>query len=250
MELDFFCKIPSKDGFMNTLMTNYHVIDESIYKKESEINLFINDEKEIKVINITIKRKTYFNKDFDLALIELKPNDNINNFLELDDNLFKDETKAYFKDISIYTLQYPLGKFAAISYGLSIGIDNFEIRHSCSTEHGSSGSPILNLSNNKVIAIHKQANKQFNFNVGTILKFPLNDFIQKSNGIINNIEHKEDKNKDKDFSHEKFYEPINVIKEKQSKNIKLIKEFKLDETVYSLCFLEKHQLIVMGLEKK
>ena len=111
----FFCKIPFKKGLMKVLMTNYHIIDETIYDKNDEINLFLDDEKELKVLKLDKNRITYFNKEYDLALIELKGSDNINNFLELDDNLFKNETKAYFKDISVYALQYPLGKMASIS---------------------------------------------------------------------------------------------------------------------------------------
>jgi len=84
--------------------------------------------------------------------------------------------------------------------------------------------------------------------MGTLLKFPLNDFLQKKNNDINNIKPKE--NLKEDFSKEKFNEPINVIKEKNSKNIKLLKEFKLTGTIYSICFLEKHQSLVLGLEKK
>lgn len=45
-------------------------------------------------------------------MIELKENDNINNFLELDDNLFKNEVKAFYEDLSIYVIQYPLGNNA------------------------------------------------------------------------------------------------------------------------------------------
>ena len=99
--------------------------------------------------------------------------------MELDDNLFKEETKVYYKGISIYILHYLLGNKATVSYGLSTDIDNFEIKHICSTEHGSSGSPIINLSNHKVIGIHKQGSKNFNFNIGTCLKFPLKDFLTK-----------------------------------------------------------------------
>ena len=113
-------------------------------------------------------------------MIELKEDDNINNYLELDDNLFKEETQAYYKDISIYILHYPLGNKDSVSYGLSLDINDSEIKHLCSTEHGSSGSPILNLSNNKVIGIHKKGSKIFNFNLGTCLKFPLNDFFRKN----------------------------------------------------------------------
>ena len=82
----FFCQIPFKSSLIKALMTNYHVIDEEIYNQNDEINLFMNDEKEVKVIKLGNKRITYFNKDYDLTLIELKENDNINNCLELDNN--------------------------------------------------------------------------------------------------------------------------------------------------------------------
>ena len=191
----FFCKIPYENKIMNVLMTNYHVLDEKYYNQNSLLNLFINDEKEVKIINLKNKRITYFNKKYDLTLIELKENDKIpiNNYLELDDNLFKKEINVYYENISIYVLHYPLGNKAAVSYGLSNGINNYEINHTCSTEHGSSGSPILNLSNNKVIGIHKQGSKNFNYNLGTCLQFPLNDFFEKiknendPNKIINNV---------------------------------------------------------------
>ena len=52
--------------------------------------------------------------------------------------------------------------------------------HYCSKDNGSSGSPILNLKNNKVIGIHKgTGDEKKNYNYGTLLKYPLNDFINK-----------------------------------------------------------------------
>jgi len=183
----FFCKIPYKRGSMNVLMTNYHVLDYNYFKENDEINLFMNDNKEVKVIKLGTDRKTFFDEDYDIAIIEIKEDDGIEKFLDLDENLFRDETKAFFKDISIYILHYPYGKKASVSYGLSNGLVNYEIEHTCCTEHGSSGSPILNLSNNKVIGIHKQGSKKINFNIGTFLKFPLNDFLKpkRSNSPLN-----------------------------------------------------------------
>ena len=184
----FFCKIPFQNNYLNVLITNYHIIDETYYQQSKEINIFINDDKEVKIIKLNQNRITYFNQDYDIAIIELKEIDNINFYLELDDNLFKDEINAYFENISIYTLHYQLGKQALVSYGLLKELNNYEIKHTCSTEHGSSGSPILNLLNNKIIGIHKQGSKLHNFNLGTFLKFPLIDFYNKINNnyIINN----------------------------------------------------------------
>ena len=47
--------------------------------------------------------------------------------------------------------------------------------HNCTTENGSFGSPILNLQTNKVIGIHNKSST--NYNIGTLLKLPIKDFI-------------------------------------------------------------------------
>ena len=146
-------------------------------------------------------------------MVEIKEEDNINNYLELDDNLFKNEIKAFYKDISIYTIQYPLGNNATVSYGLSNGINDFEIHHTCSTEHGSSGSPILNLSNFKVIGIHTKSAINFNFNIGTCLQFPFNEvnnnIIKEDNEENNKIDNDELNKYEKIIK--KFNEIIRII---------------------------------------
>ena len=195
----FFCKIPDKNEKIKVFMTNYHVLNEKSLEENKILNLLLNDEKEILKLDLEIERKTYFNKDYDITLIELKEEDEIKNYLELDDNLFKDNSEIIYKDKSIYVLQYPNGQNACVSYGLLNNIDEYNqynFLHSCSTEKGSSGSPILNLQSNKVIGIHKKGTN-FNYNMGTLLKFPLQDFInQKLNKkierksiIINNTQY-------------------------------------------------------------
>ena len=73
----------------------------------------------MKIINLKIERKTYFNKKYDLELKELKEDDEKNNYLELDNNLFRKEINTFCEDIPVYILQYPLGNNASISYGIS-----------------------------------------------------------------------------------------------------------------------------------
>ena len=190
----FFCKIHVENNkTMNCLMTCYHVLNEKYYDKNNQINLLLNDEEEIKVIDLTRERKTYFNKDYDITIIQLNDDDNIYNFLELDDRLKDDIIKLNetYKNTSIYIIQYLNGKKAAVSYGLLTEMDYNEIKHTCCTENGSSGSPILNLENNKVIGIHKAASShKFNFNYGTLFKVLLNkiNFKKKiSNNCINDM---------------------------------------------------------------
>ena len=186
----FFCRIPFLENeIMDCLMTNYHVLNEKYFEENKEINILLNDDSKALAIDLGIKRKKYLNKKYDLVLIELKERDKIKNFLELDDNLFKKNEKIFYEEKSIYVLHYPNGKNACVSYGLLNKIEEYDIIHKCSTENGSSGSPILNLENNKVIGIHKNRSINFNFNMGTLLKFPLINFIKKHKNIntINNL---------------------------------------------------------------
>ena len=182
----FFCKITFEKKIIKVLMTNHHVLNENNFKENKKLNLLLNDEKELRIIDLEIKRETYFNKDYDLAVIELKENDNIVNYLELDDDLFKNNADIIYLDKSLYVLQYPNGDKACVSYGLLNNINKYNIYHKCSTDKGSSGSPILNLRNNKVIGVHRKSS-HFDFNIGTLLNFPLKDFINNQLKNMNSI---------------------------------------------------------------
>ena len=50
------------------------------------------------------------------------------------------------------------------------------IKHCCTTDFGSSGSPILNLETFNVIGIHRGKSTNFNFNFGIIIKLPIIGF--------------------------------------------------------------------------
>ena len=81
-------------------------------------------------------------------------------------------------------MKYSIGKIKAISE------DNFNIYHFCTTEQGSSGGPIINLFNLKVIGIHK-GSKEKKYNLGTLLKIVIDEFNEKYyNKIDKNNEEK------------------------------------------------------------
>ena len=46
-------------------MTNYLVLDDNLYNEINELNLLLNDDKEVKIINLDVERKTYFNPYYD-----------------------------------------------------------------------------------------------------------------------------------------------------------------------------------------
>ena len=162
----FFCKIPYNNA--KVLMTNNHVVDENI----NQINIKIKEEKESRIINLN-DRIIYTNKEYDITIIEMDENDNINNYLEIDDNIELNEEHI---DKTIYIIQYPEGELS-VSYGIfdNIYIDKkYNFNHKCSTKGGSSGSPILNIKNNKLIGIHKESNNK-KYNRGLFLNYPIKE---------------------------------------------------------------------------
>ena len=108
----------------------------------------------------------------------------INNIFEIDENIFTENDLSIFNNKTVYILHYPQGNFSSLSFNIIKKIvNNNEIFHLCSTEHGSSGSPILNLDTLKVIGIHQLYEKMENANSGIILKEPIYNF-NKENKIL------------------------------------------------------------------
>ena len=185
----FFCKInyELKDKMSKPLcllITNNHVINSS--NTEICYQMEILHRKKILKLNDR-KIKTDINDD--VTIIELKESDGIEDYLELDDNFLENFKSNNFIHESInkynqkmYIIQYPDNQLK-VSYGFfkQLVADNKnQFYHSCSTNNGSSGSPILNLSNNKVIGIHTGSDE--NYNKGTFLGKWFRSYIE---AIIN-----------------------------------------------------------------
>ena len=184
----FFCKIPfpDKNNMLPVFITNNKVLgEELLYKKDAIISINIKTEKDIKKINLNNRMK-YTNNDYDITIIEIKEKDNIKSYLNLDNKIIddiinNDNKNNEYKDKTMYIIQYPKGELS-VSYGILDSIyeeQQYNFNHKCSTEGGSSGSPILTL-NNKVIGVHKEGNNgNVNLNKGTFLNKPIKDFIQR-----------------------------------------------------------------------
>ena len=178
----FFCKIPfpDKEHLLPVLITNNHVINEIILKKENEtIELEFECDKKSKYLNNLGERKKYTNKIIDVTFIEIKDIDEINDFLELDENLSEIGLGNKYNKTSIYIPQYPEEKLS-VSYGIINSLIDNDFTHLCSTKKGSSGSPVLNISNNKIIGVHKEFSP-FEYNVGLFLDKPIKLFFEHYN---------------------------------------------------------------------
>ena len=176
----FFCKITYKNELIPVMITNYHIIDENFIEKNKKIKIKINGKGKLIDINMDNIIYSSITNEYDLMIIKLKE-ENIYKYLELDDNLFDENSENLYKTESIYILHYPMGDKISVSYGLGIEKnEKYDIKHLCDTTTCSSGGPILNLSTNKVIGIHKGFVKKVaknlvgnTFNIGTFLKIPL-----------------------------------------------------------------------------
>ena len=223
----FFCKIPFPDqnNMLKVLITNNHVIKEDIlFKKDQEISILIKEEKKIRKLNLNDRIKyTNDEKIYDITIIEIKEEDNINNFLELDDNVLNDIIKnenenVNYIDKTFYVIQYPEGELSA-SFGVILNIfeeKTYKFIHKCNTKLGSSGSPILAL-NNKIIGIHTGGKNSNKF--GIFLNYPIKDFIKQN---YNKMDDKNDKSIIDDKINEIFLEEINNKFKLDLKNVNII----------------------------
>jgi len=185
----FFCKIKHGNSPINALVVNYQIIDENfkINNKVLEISMDDNIEEKEKnkkkeniKINLDPNRNIYFLKNSDITIIEMKEEDGLDNyiFLELDDNLLKEDSEIFYKDDSIYILQYKIEEEASVSYGLFVDGDRNEIFIYSDIGECSLGAPILNLLTNKVIGICKGYTRDQPNKKGINFKYIIEEFKQ------------------------------------------------------------------------
>ena len=225
----FFAKIPYNSEFKKVLITCNHVLNENDIKKGNIIKVSINNEKEYKNIKIDDKRFIITNDILDTTIIEIEDKDEIEDiYIEIDERYNLNNINERYLKESIYILHYPKGKDIVVSYGLLNSIENEDIYHLCSTEGGSSGSPIVSLDSFKLIGIHTGyfKDKKYNkgYNKGLFIKYIIDEFnkienIKKNNNKneSNIIDESTNKNNSKNDNKINTFNKINK-KEEINKN--------------------------------
>ena len=89
-------------------------------------------------------------------------------YLDLEDKLYNQKSNNIDTIKACYIIQYTKDKIIAASYGNIEDINESQIKYSCPFDNSSIGFPIFNLSNNKIIGVHKQDYS------GTILSSAIN----------------------------------------------------------------------------
>ena len=175
------------------LLTNYHVISQ----KNVNTNIAIQIENDSGVcIELKLDKNERFIKCFDkpidITVIQIKNTDGIMkyfNFLEYDKNFINENKNIQNKEV--FTLQHRLGKNLRVSNGKITKIFGSEFAHNMDTDVGSSGSPIVLISNAKVIGIHKSGHIKKPENYGTFIEVIIRSINQE---LMNNSNRPENKN--------------------------------------------------------
>ena len=171
----FFCNLCFNNIKIPSLITACYITDVNKLLSNGIIKIRTNEEE--KVIQIDENRTLYSNEEYNITIIEVKPEDKIDHFLDIDEGIFREIND--YKNMSIYCIQYLKGMGVNVSYGILKDIEEYEIKHLCSTERGSGGSPIFNLETNKVIGIHFGYSKEERINLGNFLTKPVIEFMRE-----------------------------------------------------------------------
>ena len=162
----FFCNISSKH--IKVLITNNHVLDQNFLDQEKTL-YYLDGECIKKNINIEGDRFKYTDENLDCTIIEiLEKEDKILHFLEGDENLDN------YKNMQILIFQFPEGRGLSMAPGLITNQKANKIFYECSTDKGSSGSPLILADNRKVIGLHRGVYKDCNIREGIPIKLIIN----------------------------------------------------------------------------
>ena len=264
----FFCKLPYNKELLPVLITCNHVLNEDAIAENKLIKLYINNK--IRRILIDDVRKKYTNKELDITIIEIRPDkDEIyddkdrNNFMEIDEeeiNKNKLNLELYYKNKSIYTINYGDKKMSFSCGILNKLEDRKTFKLYCDLTNDASGCPILSSKTFKIIGIiyGRSTIKQTNY--GRFIKYIADEYVKENHININELEliYKVSKrslknifginfvknNSDKIeliINGEKNYLTENYILQKGENKIKLIIKNKIENLEYM--FYECHSLV-------
>ena len=169
-QICFFTKIKCKNLHIPVMITNYQTIN--YIANNNYFNIYINN----KINKVELGKYKYFNKEYDLAVIQIKENDKIN-FFELDNNIYGKEIENYYAKESIYIINYNNKNDISVAYCKINDINRSEIFYSRYLNNNNNILPIFNISDNKLIGIHIK-NYKYYFK-GILFNFIINEFIEE-----------------------------------------------------------------------
>ena len=173
-DIGFFCHIKYKNKDIPVLITN----NQHIYlAKNNYLKISINKENKL----IELGKTRYFNKLYDLSIIEIKENKNDKiYFLEIDEKLYETDSDIKYNNQPIYIIHYH-NKDIYSTFGTTKDLNCSKIFYWCNSNLNLyfKNCPIFNLSNNKLIGVSKE--KSHLYNSGLFFGFVIKEFINEYN---------------------------------------------------------------------
>ena len=210
--IGFFCETDNNFPIKYTLFTNNHILDEEKIKNGKTIEIeYYNEIGYItKKIEITKKRRVYFDAKLNYTCIEILESDNIKNFFTIESEIYQNNSNLIDKEA--FMLQYSNDNNVTYSYGKILSLEDNLIKHNIPINENFSGSPLIIKSENT------------NFIIGLYYGDEFFNFATKFNYVLENI-----KNKIKIYNEDKSdnKNEINCIyyADENQKTIRLIHDY-------------------------
>ena len=189
--IGFICKIlPSKrKNDFNFLLISNRLLSSTDIKKDISIKIYMNNINENYLdLNLNESRKIFESKKYGITFIEIKNTDKINTFLELEENLYNEE--SYYNNQSIYILKYGENNNIFVSEGINRDFKENIHYINYFKNFNNSIMPILSLDSSKLIGlIDSQTNNPIfiNYALSEFLLFYLEQIkINKVTAIYKN----------------------------------------------------------------
>ena len=126
--------------FRKSLITSYSILNEDYFKENKNIKIIYKQEEII--LEMKNDRKVISNKELGYTCIEIFKEDDFEDMLEIDDDIFNKE-RNYFNNKEIFIAQYLKNDILTFSSGKILSSEENKIIHNCSVSEGSLGLPLL-----------------------------------------------------------------------------------------------------------
>ena len=163
------------------LITNCENINDELLEKEKELDLLIKGREILKCINLNDRIK-YTIEHYNISMIKINEDkDDIHDYFGLDEIIWIQETNKLINE-SIYILQNSNNNiYICLGFLTEIIIDNENnFIYISRLKNNNLNSPILNLTNHKLIGINIKNNEKSYSNIGLFIYYPLKEFIDKT----------------------------------------------------------------------
>ena len=175
--IGFCAKIPFGEN-LPVLITSNKVLNNSYFISENCLMLYFKKRNKYISLKFDVARKMYTSELYQLCIIEIKREDNINfiSYLEIDSFSYQNEIKILYNGNN--SENYCTGNI--INSNINNNIFYFTLSDNDNNEFIPIGSPILNSLNNKVIGINNSYEGSTS-KVGIFIYQAIKEFCQKNN---------------------------------------------------------------------